>query len=374
MTLLLLWSATARAEDPPKKFEGEIRTLELDTAGGTAGAPEGMVYIAPPGAKSEMFAGDFGDGTRGLRLTVLEASDSLACTSSIPLGGTLMVKARYRVPRMVAGAAGWMGMNFELRARDAAGGLISPPGSMYVLIANLREAGDWQDVQNRVAVPSGATSGELCFRFVHSTGAVEVDRMQIVAPRSADAAMTMPTELPPPSVPTSPPHTPPASAPAPVASVPTPSPVTAASTAPAVGISTSAVGAAPPVAATVTPTAAGPLAWAFAAETVGNSVGCGAWFPVTGPLNVHGALRITDINASAPDWSGIALEAYAQDARGHALPAGGPPYSPVYTVTSLADGPEFRLRYTPPRTAARARLCVRFLGSAGTAEIDAAAR
>lgn len=109
--LWLLVSGAASADAP--RFEGELRTLALDEAGGLQGAPTGRVFIVPPGADANVEVTDLGDGARGARMT--------ARTPSVA-----MVKARMRVTSIQPGPGFWTGMNFELRARDAAGALVSP--------------------------------------------------------------------------------------------------------------------------------------------------------------------------------------------------------------------------------------------------------
>jgi hypothetical protein len=354
LTAPLLAARWALADEP--HFDGELRHLLLDEAGGVGGAPKGMLFLQPPGANAQMYSGDLGGGVTGLRLTVKAPGDALTCSTSIALNGRAFVKARVRVPEVTAGAGDWMGMNFELRARDTMGALVSPPGSMYTLIQNVRAADPgWVNIESKVAVPAGATTGEFCFRFVNSTGVLEVDELQIVAPKDPNAAVAASTPA------SSPAHAPTPAVAAPVAA-PAPTYVAAAA-APAPTVTTH--GAVTTAAVSTTPDGGIHVT----ADTPGSSVACGDWFATSGPVQVSGTLHLAAIAPEAPDWSGVTIEGYSQDATGRSLPVAGPPYTPIHTVVSSADGPLFSARYVPARTATRARFCVRFSASAGTADV-----
>ncbi|MBM4369201.1 MAG: hypothetical protein FJ102_23505, partial [Deltaproteobacteria bacterium] len=177
--MIALLLATALAQSG---FQGTIRELELNAGGGLNGAPEGMFFIVPPGANAEAVTGALSDGVQGAKLTVRQAGDALMCTQSAPLGPQAVVRARLKVPEITPGGGSWMGMNMELRTRDAKGNLVSPPGLMYTLVQNVREpTAGWVDMEGRVPVPAGATQGEVCFRFVLSTGVLELDRVQLIS-------------------------------------------------------------------------------------------------------------------------------------------------------------------------------------------------
>ncbi|MEN9786474.1 MAG: hypothetical protein RLZZ299_1738 [Pseudomonadota bacterium] len=342
--ILLLTTALAAPA-----FEGEIRTYELDEPGGAGGAPQGMVFVLPPDADAAVQAGDLGDGARGARLAVRRHSDALLCTTAVPMGGVAMVKARLRVPAVEAGARPWTGMNVEVRARDDSGTLVSAPDAPYALLRNVRSPGDWTDVTQRLFLPSGTTQGELCFRFVLATGVVEIDRIQIVAPKPVTPAgpAPAPTAPPAPAVLTTPAETSPPAGAVDVADVAAPiMPATPSADADRRGRQL-AVSA--------------PEAWSGAA--------CSAWFPSRRNLRIEGDISLTALTASAPDWSGIVIEAYHQDAGGMALPAGAPPFVPVFAATAAAMDPHFVVRHRAPPRAARSRLCARYASAAGSVTI-----
>lgn len=331
----------ALAQEAPR-FDGEIKTLELDAPGGVAGAPEGMAFIMPPGALAELYAGDLGGGVTGLRVRATGVGDAVACTQSLPMTGTVFVKARVRVPEVTPGAADWQGATIEVRARDNQGTLVSPPGMMFTPLSVLRAPAEWADVQGKVVIPAGATKGEVCFRMVLSTGTLEVDRLMVIAPKaSAAAAMVAP------------------------------------------GVSTANVPLPPtrfePVVVTggvvgpgATPVGAGevqPRGLRLDAPTLGSGVACSPWLPAARSIVVFGDLTVTTQNPSAPDWSGIAVEAYAQGAGGPLIAVSGAPYL-VLRARTLAGTETFSETWKPPAGAQQVKVCARVSSAAGTARLD----
>jgi hypothetical protein len=335
---MLTLIAFALSQEPPK-FDGEVRTLELDAPGGIGGAPEGMAFIVPPGAQAETFAGDLGGGVQGLRITTKAPADAVACTQSLAMSGTVFVKARVRVPAVTPGAADWQGATVEVRARDANGGLVSPPGMMFTPVQVVRAPTDWEDVQGKITVPAGATKGEVCFRLVLSTGTMEVDRLMVIAPKAAGVS----------------------SAPALVAATPAPvSPTPAPVSPPA------------PVVAALAPSAvgsAGPHGLVLDAPSVSSGVSCSGWLPASKAITVFGTLTVSTQEPAAPDWSGIVVEAYAQGAGGPLIPFSGAPYLPLRART-MVGSETFSERWTPPKGAQQVKVCVRYASAAGTAAVD----
>ena len=170
-------AATAAAPAPTAATPPTV--LELDAAGGGGGAPAGLNFILPAGVDAEAVAGPLSDGSKGFRLTARSPGDALVCTSALDAAGQVGVKLRMAVKDLKAGAQNWNGLTIELRPRDAAGALVSPPGSRYLTLQNLRADIDWTEVSGQAALPAGATRTEVCVRFVQSSGSVEVDRLEV---------------------------------------------------------------------------------------------------------------------------------------------------------------------------------------------------
>ena len=357
------------------EFSGTLKELDLDAPGGYGGAPAGMAFIVPPGSTSVATFGDLGDGISGVHFEVHQAGDALVCSQLVPLGPQAYVKARVRVPEITPGSGSWMGLNFELRARDGAGALISPPGGQYLLIKNLREATGWQDVDQKLPVPLGATQGEFCFRFVLSTGSMDLDKLSIVS-KMGDGAAPPPVVAPP-----APPVVTVATAPPPVPAAP------AASAAPAANATKSKGKKEPEPAAVAAPAVVLPATassspapssgdsvasrgFTLRLDQRASSVACTRWIPTQASLTVFGSADVTAVNPDAVDWSGLAIEAYARDASDRPLAPGGVPYSPVFVTTNAGTGQRFSVAWSPPSGASRVRLCARLSDAAGSTVFD----
>jgi len=337
MSALLL--ALAFAQEAPR-FDGELRTLELDAPGGVGGAPEGMVFIVPPGTQAEVYAGDLGGGVTGLRLRAPVAGDAVACTQAIAMsGGSAFVKARVRVPELQPGPADWHGATVEVRTRDATGALVSPPGLMFNPVGVVRVPGDWQEVQGKLTLPQGTMKGEVCLRLAVSTGTLEVDRLMVIAPRGA--------------------------APPPVAAVavtaPAPAPVVAAAAPPPT--------AAPPPSGTPVGALNAPPGLVLDAPTVSSRVACSPWLPASRAIVVHGNITVATQDPNAVDWSGIVVEGYAIGAGGPLLTWSGAPYLPI-RARALAGTESFSETWRPPAGARQVKVCLRVSTAAGTASVD----
>lgn len=357
----ILLSPLSAAADPT--FDGTLKELNLDSEGGFNGAPEGMTFIVPAGGASTAEFATFSDGNKGARLNVKAVGDALVCTQSVPLGPQAFLRARLRVPEIAPGAGSWMGMNAELRTRDDKGNLVSPPGMMFALVANIRQATpEWTDVEAKLAVPVGATQGEFCFRFVLSTGVVEVDKVNIVSRR--DGATL-------------------AAAPAPAALVSTaptvnapPAPVLAPATAKTAPSSAAAITTSAPTMSAVANTA-GPSGadgssrgFTLRLDQRASSVACTKWVGSAAAVTVFGTVDINAVNPEAVDWSGLAVEAYARDANDRPVTPGGVPYAPLFVTTQAGLGQKFSVSWKPPAGASRVRLCARFSDAAGNAAFD----
>ncbi len=353
--MLLLSLHLLAANALAAEFAGTLKDLSLDAPGGLGGAPDGMAFIVPPGSTASATFGDLGEGDAGIRMSVKQAGDALVCSLLVPLGAQAFAKARVRVPEIIAGNGSWMGMNFELRARDSAGQLVSPGGGPYVLIANVRETGGWKDLEGRIQVPAGATQGEFCFRFVLSTGTVEIDKLAIIS-RLSEGGGAAPPPLPR--------GTPPASAPMLPAAAKAPGKV------PPAPVSAPAIVVTPVPAPAVPAGDSANRGFTLRLDQRSSSSACTRWIDSKSPVTVWGSADLTTINGDAIDWSGVAVESYARDANDRPLTTGGVPYAPLFVSTVAGDSQRFSVAWTPPVGTERIRLCARFSDAAGAIAFD----
>lgn len=335
--------AVAPTPAPPPAAPPETKALELDAPGGANGAPEGAAFVVPPGTQAEVVAGPLTGGATGMRMTVTAKGDALMCTQALPLGAQARVKARVRVADLKPGPQDWMGMNVELRARGAGGELISPSGSRYVLLRNLRADTDWTDVEANVATPAGATKGEVCFRFVDSLGTVEVDRVEVSGPATATDG-----------------------GPAEVARWDLDQPGGGAG-APAGADFFVPQGAG---AKTKIGDLGGGTGFALELDQAGNALACTQSFALTGKMQARGRVRARDVKSDARAWTGFVVELRAYDAGGTLVPAATMQYMPLSTVKAPGDWAEFAQPFVPPAGAANGKLCARFAEATGKADVD----
>jgi hypothetical protein len=325
------------------------RTIDLDSPGGKGGAPAGAAFIVPNGTPAQLSAGPLSDGSSGMKLVATGEGDALMCTESVQLGPQVTFGTRMKVSDITPGAQAWQGMNVELRARDANGALISPSGSRYVLLRNERAAGEWAEWEAPIVVPTGATQGEFCYRFVNSTGTLEVDRVVIkgaldgvTAGAGADTGRPMTRwELDIPGggngAPTGfdflvPPGTPGTSA-----------------TAGAVQ---------------------GGTGFTFAVTQAGNSLACSQPFPVSANSAVKARVRVADIKTDARAWTGFVAEVRTYDGANALVSPQGSQFTTIATIKNAGDWVEVGKGFSAPTGAATGKLCFRFVESTGSAEVD----
>ena len=331
---------------------GETRTFDLAATGGAGGAPDGAAFIVPPGTQAELVVGPLSDGSTGMKLTAKAEGDALMCLASVPLGATATFGARLKVSDVKPGAQTWQGMNVELRARDANGGLVSPAGSRYVLLRNDRTPGDWSDFEVPVAVPAGATSGEFCFRFVNATGTVEVDKAVVKGiPGSSTAAASGAGDA----------------AKGPVTRFDLDAPG-GGSGAPA-GFDFLV-----PPGTTGTTLAAGPVdggaGFTFAVAAKANTLACSQPFPVSGTMRAATRVRVTDITTDSRAWTGFTAEIRSYDAAGALVSPEGSQFLTLGVLRSKGAWQELGKPFAALPNAATAKLCLRFVESTGAAEVD----
>ena len=88
----------------------------------------------------------------------------------------MVFRGRYRIRELETDAREWTGFVAEVRTYDMVGGLASPAGMPFSTLKTWKAADDaWADFESAFAPPKGAVTGKLCFRFVESTGKVDLD-------------------------------------------------------------------------------------------------------------------------------------------------------------------------------------------------------
>jgi hypothetical protein len=337
---------------PPPPTGGASRMFELDNGGGMAGAPEGAAFILPGGVNAEVTAGPLSDGSKGMKLVAKAEGDALMCTQATPIGTQTTISARMKVSDVKAGPQPWMGLNIELRARDGVGALVSPSGARYVVLRNERAASDWQEWEAPITVPPGAVNGELCFHFVNSTGAVEVDRVVFNSPDATAAAVD-------PAAPAAP-----------------AGPKTRWELDTAGGGFGAPAGfdfLVPPGTAGAALTA-GPIkggtGFTFAATAVSNTLACSQAFPLTTSNRVNAHVRVPEVKTDARVWTGFVAEVRTYDATGKLVSPQGMQYVPVATLKAPGDWQDIGASFAAPAGATSGKFCFRFVESTGSAEVD----
>lgn len=316
------------------------KVLELDATGGGAGAPAGVNFILPAGAAATATAGPLSDGSTGFKLAVDAPGDALVCTQATEIGPAFSFAARMRAT-VKPGPQEWMGLNLELRARDNSGALISPAGGRYVLLRNLRADADWATVEATAPTPAGATKGELCFRYVNSTGAVEVDRIELRGVGGGGGLAQIRWDLDGPG-----------------------------------GENGAPSGAAfyvPPGVDGVKATAGdvgGATGFALTVDKPANALACSVAFPATGKMEASGRVKVTKVQAGGGQYAGFTAEVRSYDAGGALVPGPGSQYIPLNVWKAAGDWSEFQVGFTTPAGATTAKICTRFVDSTGAASVD----
>lgn len=337
-------AAVPPAPEPAPTTTVGARILELDAPGGANGAPEGTAFIVPAGAAAEVAAGALAGGASGFRLAVKGPGDALVCTQPVDVGASLGVEARVRVSELVPGAQDWHGLNVEVRARDAGGALVAPATGRYVLVRNLRENADWYDLQGTAAIPPGASRAELCFRFVESTGVVEVDRIAltgVVGGETVAVAAGTRWELDGPG----------------------------------------GGGGAPQGATFYIPPGTpgvrthvgdidGAKGFSLEVDAAANALACSDPFPITGKALGQGRVRVRAIQAGSGPYQGFTAEVRSYDPSGGLVPGTSSQYLPLKVFKATGDWSDFSAPFTPPPGAATGKVCVRFVESTGAVDVD----
>lgn len=320
---------------------GESRRFDLDLPGGGSGAPFGANLFVPPGAQGSARAGLLSDGSRGAELSVPAAFDTVMCTTPVPSSGSFDVTARLRVAELVAPAV----VELELRPRDAAGALVSPPGSRFVRLSTWSAPGDWVDWSGRATLPEGATKAELCLRFVGGAGRVEVDALGLVTPGvplpPVVPAVTRRWELDEPGGERE--------APLGFAFLVPPGTVGAELRA---GERAGARGV-----------------WLRVSQP-GNAVVCSEGFVSATGMVGRGRVVVEAVTSDERPWTGFVAEVRTYDLVGGLVSPGGGPFTQLHTWKAPTPGEDFAVAFAPPSEAATAKLCFRFVEATGVAFVD----
>ena len=333
---------------PEEVPTGQSRAFELNVGGGGSGAPFGMNLFVPPGAVGSVRVGVLSDGQKGGTMTVPTAGDSVMCTSPVALHGPVTVGARMRVTELSPTTDDWSGLDVELRARDAAGALVSPEGSRFQRVKQVRSAGDWEAWTLPVTPPEGAVKGELCWRFVKATGTVEVDRAEVV---------TDGVPLPPPI---------------PIVAVEWPLNEGGGGSGAPRGFDFLI----PPGTTGVTlesgALAGGATGIQMAVTKAGNAVTCSQAFTVASGMVARARVKVESLETDQRPWTGFVTEVRAYNLIGELTSPTGTPFTLVQAIKAPGDWQEVEQAFAPPADAVTGKLCFRFVESTGVALIDQA--
>ncbi|MES2641961.1 MAG: hypothetical protein V4850_20900 [Myxococcota bacterium] len=144
---------------------------DLDTPG-PSGAPEGFDFMVPPGTRGASIVTDDG----AIHFETTAASNALACSQPFSVAPGMLFRGRYRLRALETDTRAWTGFVAEVRTYDMIGGLASPGGVPFTVLQTWKApTADWAEFESAFAPPTGAVTGKLCFRFVESTGAVDLD-------------------------------------------------------------------------------------------------------------------------------------------------------------------------------------------------------
>lgn len=359
IALLALWGCTPEADvstlppidvvpvvpDVEGGFDaGESKALEMDFAGGQAGAPYGMAFFIPPGTQATATTGLLSDGSEGFSLTAMVPGDAVVCSQPILVAGPITVSARERVAELGAITQDWHGAQVELRSRTEDGVLVEVPGTRYLPLRLTNVAGDWQEWEQRVEPPAGARKVELCWRLVGTTGTIEVDRAAVVTD-----GVPLPAVVP-------------------VVSVRWELDEAGPSGAPE-GFEFSV----PPGTRGASLTTADKSV-RFETTAASNALACTQPFSVAPGMRFTGRYRIRELTTDARDWTGFVAEVRSYDMIGGLASPQGVPFTVLQTWKApTGDWAEFESPFAPPKGAATGKLCFRFVESTGKVDIDWAA-
>jgi hypothetical protein len=334
-------SAPVVPDAPTAPVTGESKALELDFAGGLNGAPYGMAFFIPPNTQATAASKVLSDGSEGFELVAIAPGDAVACTQPVKVIGPFTVGARQRVASVEGVSQSWTGAQAEIRARRDDNSLVEVPGTRYLPIRHTQAATDWESWEQRVEPPPGATKVEVCWRFVGTTGTLEVDRVQLVS-----EGVPLPPPVPVVSLDWDLDEVGPAGSPEGFDFLIPPGTQGVALTARDGGIR-------------------------FEVTKAGNAVTCSQPFSVAPGMLFRGRMRLRELGTDARTWTGFVAEVRSFDMIGGLASPAGMPFTTLQTwKATTGDWVEFENAYAPPRGAVTGKLCFRFVESTGEADLD----
>lgn len=258
------------------------------------------------------------------------------------------MRPRFRVVDLRGADKAWKGVVAEVRARDADGALVSAQGRRFVPLWSAALAGDWESPEWTAELPEGTRQGQVCFRFVGTTGVLEVDALEVLSEGvplpPAAAAMTLRWEMD-----------------APIAA----------------GLGPEGFEFFFPPGSRGATLKVGDLAEAgakgirFRAREKGNVVACSGAMTTGAGMVARARVRVDAIETDARSWTGFVMEMRTFDAIGALLPPGtGNPYTTLRAWKAVGDFEEVEVAFGPPDGAVSGKLCFRFVESTGEAGID----
>lgn len=337
-----------------------LREFSMNTPGGLHGAPDGLNFVIPDAVSAQASTGALSDGSVGFTLTATAPSDAVVCTQPKAMAPSVGISARLKVKAVEPGPQPFTGMNVELRARDDAGSLVSAPGSRYTVIQNFREIGEFTTVQATIPLPPGATRGEVCFRFLESTGSVEVDSLAIDGLLVENVATTT-AQLPPPTK---------------RFDLDEPGGGSGAPAGADFFVAKGAVGVTTHVGAIDGTHASG---FSFDVSQPSDALVCSHAFDVVGGENVwpQGSLRVRSVSADTRAFTGLSAEVRAYDAKDVVVSPADGPFVPLQVWKFPTPGPAgtpelgpFGKEITVPTGAVTAKICLRFAEATGGVDVD----
>ncbi|MFZ5481557.1 MAG: hypothetical protein ACOZNI_32645 [Myxococcota bacterium] len=320
---------------------GESKALEMDFAGGANGAPYGMAFFIPPNTKAVATSKVLSDGSEGFELVAEAPGDAVVCAQPLRVVGPFVVSARQRVAAVSGGTQAWNGVHAEVRARREDGTLVEVPGTRYLPLRQVTAPGDWETWEARVETPPpGTHKVEVCWRFVGTTGTLEVDRMALVSD-----GVPLPAPLPVVSLRWELDEVGPAGSPEGVEFLLPPGTRGATLEAKEGGIH-------------------------FGVTSPGNALACTQSFSVAPGMLFRGRMRLRDVASDHRAWTGFVAEVRTYDMIGGLASPPGMPFSTLRTWKEASDWAEFETAFAPPRGAVTGKLCFRFVESTGVADLD----
>ncbi len=326
---------------PGTPWIGQSRAYEMDLEGGAGGAPLGTRFLFPPGAAGLGTTGPLSDGSLGATFTVDVPGNAVFCTDALRLAGKATLTTRMRVSSLNGQGDARAAVEIELRSRDEANKPIAGDGRAFPLVHRIRAQGDFEDVTEEIEIPAGALKGEMCWRFVHATGTIEVDRVEVLTPGVAlsDKATVVGVRW-------------------------------------ELDTDGGTYGAPAGFAFLIPPGTKGATlvrvdgGIRIGVAQQGNAVACSDPVSVAAGMRARGRFRVLSVETEPGVKTGFMAELRTYDLVGRLASAGRVAYTNVVTAIAPTEWTEFERPITPPEGAVTGKLCFRFAKATGVAEVD----